>query len=157
MLRIIFIFLMIFFLNPSYSLSKNSQKYRDNGNILKEAIISTQIIKKDYRNMYKKEIVNLNELILLYDNMDSKKSLVALTELTSYYLGSSYSQIHHCIIIKKGDLILNNLIELKNNYKNDCQDKLHDEYICLEEQVHKRLIKSLIDRIIKKENCIIEP
>jgi hypothetical protein len=93
----------------------------------------------------------LTSLVLLFDEWDSNESLKALTQLTSWYLGTAGDEILHCIVVRKGERIRPLLDEARTRHQSECLAQAGSS--CLSAEDHAAVLLDLSQRIAGGERC----
>lgn len=185
-MKILKILFIIFFIGlfPSISFSSdkdkadnkiNSMDWRNqqeiwwsNDNIIKDTVLSVLAIKNKHLKLGKNEdeaeyadlLNDIGYLLLLFDSMNSERSLSTLASFLPYNIGESGSEIYHCLLIRKGKKIKPYLIRISQISNDECIEKFGKKSsICknnLSTQMINQEIGNIIESIDKNNSCTIE-
>lgn len=139
--------------------------------LIKNAVISAIALRVAHPELsneveFRDHYSNVVDLLLLFDAMDSDRSLETLASLSPYYFGAHPGEIYTCLLLRKGKKIKPFLIKLLNSKSNECIARFKDVpvsgtpgakvYACLSDDLYRTLLKSYLEDIEKNEWCVIE-
>ncbi len=137
-----------------------SQPFFSEPTLIKRAIVSNAVLLKSHPELesdaaYQRHSLEVNDLIALFDAMQSPECLRVLVSLNSYYLGESFGEMMECVVLRKGKLVLPSLSDQLSSNASECARELAEVHpqLCLSARDYRERVKRLLRSVRSGERC----